>query len=76
VDSVAEDSPAADAGIKKGDIIYEIDGRLVSSMDAYQKLLSVKETGDEVRLLIYREKRGEGTEKTIEVVTGDNRGIR
>lgn len=55
VTSVAQDSPAAKAGLKAGDIITEVDGEHVRSAADLTRLVSRKEQGD-VTLSITRER--------------------
>ncbi len=53
VDDVPQDSPAADAGLQRGDVIEQINRQPVNSVDDYQRLIG--ETGKEpVVLLINR----------------------
>ena len=54
VTKVFEDSPAARAGIKSGDIIIEVDGKTTGSTAQLRSRIGVKEVGDTVRLLILR----------------------
>ncbi|MDY6324262.1 MAG: S1C family serine protease [Catonella sp.] len=76
VDSVVAGSPAEDAGLHSSDIIYELDGENVTSMTEFTRLLNEKKPGDSVKLTIYREKRNVGSEHEIEIIIGDNRGIK
>ena len=55
ITSVTENSPAAKAGLKAGDVITAIDGEKVSSPGDITHALSKKETGD-VSLTIVRDK--------------------
>ena len=54
VASVSENSPAAKAGIKAGDIILEFDGKKVDTMRALPKLVAQTEVGKRVTLRIWR----------------------
>jgi Do/DeqQ family serine protease len=54
VTNVVEDSPAARAGIKSGDIIIETDGKTTSSTAQLRSRIGVKEVGDKVQLTILR----------------------
>ena len=56
VKEVQEDSGAGEAGIKSGDVILEMGGRPVSSMEDLKELLGSKEPGDVIQV---RLKRGE-----------------
>jgi serine protease Do len=49
-----EEGFAAEAGILLNDIIKEVNGRKVTSLDDYKKALAVAKKGDFVRLLVRR----------------------
>ncbi|MDR0889430.1 MAG: trypsin-like peptidase domain-containing protein [Oscillospiraceae bacterium] len=55
VASVTEGGCADRAGMEKGDIIVELDGKTVSSMTELSMLLKNYRAGDAVRILVYRE---------------------
>jgi S1-C subfamily serine protease len=67
VTNVVEDSPAASAGIKTGDIIIEVDGQATSSTAQLRSRIGVKEVGDKVRLTLLRD--GDPRELTVEIGT-------
>ena len=54
VQNVAEDSPAQQANIKRGDIITEIGGNAVKDYEDYEQKLSECTVGDTVKFKIYR----------------------
>jgi len=54
VASVLENSPAAKAGIKAGDIILEFDGKSVDTMRTLPKLVAQTKVGKRVTLKIWR----------------------
>jgi serine protease Do len=54
VASVSENSPAAKAGIKAGDIILEFDGKKVDTMRTLPKLVAQTEVGKRVILKVWR----------------------
>jgi len=54
VDDVTDSSPAAVCGIRSGDVITAVNGRLVSSMGALMMLLRTHVPGDEVLLQVRR----------------------
>lgn len=70
VGKVYEGSPAAEAGIQKGDFITEFDGRSVGSMDEIKELLAYRAAGTTVKLTVSRADNGEYVEHEIEVVLG------
>ncbi len=51
---VVEGSPAEKAGLKKGDIIVEFDGKPIKSLRDYSNLLKKHKPGDEVQIKILR----------------------
>lgn len=63
VDRVRYDSPAFNAGIKKGDIVIEADGKPVSRMSQIREVLGTKLEDDKVKLVL---KRGD-EKKPVEV---------
>jgi membrane-associated protease RseP (regulator of RpoE activity) len=54
VASVEEDSPAAKAGVKVGDIIVGVDGQEVESSSDLRRALKDKKDGDSVRIEVLR----------------------
>ena len=54
VASVSENSPAAKAGIKAGDIILEFDGKKIDTMRTLPKLVAQTEVGKKVILKVWR----------------------
>lgn len=64
--SVYEDSPAMKAGMKDGDIIYQVEGRDVSGMDLEEISGSIKgEKGTTVEITVLRGEAGEEVTLTI-----------
>ena len=61
---VPEDSVAASAGLRVGDVIVAIDGRQVPSKAAYSKALGSYRWGDAARFTVMRN----GQETTVEVI--------
>lgn len=53
------DGPAADAGIKKGDIITAVDGGKVSTADELLTTIQKTEPGEKVKLTVWRDKKSE-----------------
>jgi Do/DeqQ family serine protease len=71
VTNVIEGSPAADAGIKSGDIIIEADGKTTSSTAQLRSRIGIKEIGDKVRLTILRN--GDSLQLTVKVGAAKSR---
>lgn len=67
VTDVPENSPAAKAGIKPGDILLEINGRKVQSVAQLRNEIASRAPGAEVKMLISRE----GKKINIPVVLGE-----
>ncbi len=63
--SVYDDSPAQEAGIRRGDIITEFNGKEISEYDLYYDYLKECSPGDKVKAKIYRS--GKTYEVTITV---------
>lgn len=68
VDSLLENSAAAKAGIKPGDVIQSVNGNTVHKAPELQEIVGCQRPGDKVNLTINRS----GKEKTI-IVTLNNR---
>ena len=54
VQSVTPGSPAAEAGLRLGDVIAEIDGDEVESSNDLQHLIALRTPGDSIRITLYR----------------------
>jgi|DewCreStandDraft_1066081.scaffolds.fasta_scaffold00827_37 S1-C subfamily serine protease len=52
--SVAEDSPAAKAGVQVGDVITEVDGQVVATPRALSDAIAAHKPGDQITLKVYR----------------------
>lgn len=63
VDSLLENSAAAEAGVKIGDVILRVDEAMVASSPQLQEVIARHRPGDEVTLLVNRK----GKEKQISV---------
>ena len=70
VADVVEDGPAANAGMQKGDIITELDGRTISSMIQLQQTLQYYAAGEKVDVVVQRSDNGAYQEKTLSVTLG------
>ncbi|MCI0379563.1 MAG: M6 family metalloprotease domain-containing protein [Gemmataceae bacterium] len=55
VDSIADDSPAAAAGLKAGDVLERFDERPVATAEALADLLLSKGPGDSIKLTLARD---------------------
>ena len=71
VNSVERDTPAARAGLKMGDVIFEVDGKPIHSGDELVALVSDSEVGKRLKVEFLRDKKRMSTE--IEV--GDRNKI-
>ncbi|MGN1013282.1 MAG: S1C family serine protease [Clostridia bacterium] len=68
------DSPAAQAGLQKGDIIVEFDGQTVKTTQEINDIKNQKQIGDKVKIKVYRSgeyKEGEITLGSDEFVMND-----
>ena len=68
--AVAPDSPAAAAGIRKGDVILAIDGRPVDARHPLDNVLVGSEANTEVTLTLVRD----GKERQVKVQLGERDG--
>jgi len=55
VDSVSEGGPADKAGLKKGDLIVELAGKPVKSVETYMAVMATQKPGDELEVTILRD---------------------
>lgn len=67
---VQEDSPAADAGLKRGDVIIKFDGSSVRSMSDLKEMLAYYAAGEEVPVTISYQDDGEYVEEKVTVTLG------
>jgi membrane-associated protease RseP (regulator of RpoE activity) len=63
VTDVADGSPAADAGLKQGDVITAVDGDSVTSAAALRSAIQAKKSGDEISVTYTRD----GASNTVKV---------
>ena len=70
VTSVSDDSPAAKAGVKAGDVITAVDGETIDSSGELSRVINRKKEGD-VTLTIIRNK----AQQTIRVTPRDGSGV-
>jgi hypothetical protein len=64
---VANDSPAAEAGLKEGDVIVDFGGKKITSRSEYTEFIRSKKAGDKVTVKYKRD----GEEKTAELTLAD-----
>ena len=67
IGDVVEDGPAEKAGIQRGDVIIEYDGKEVSEPTVLRNMVANTQPGKEVKVKIIRE----GKEKTIQVTIAE-----
>ena len=66
VNSIRKKTPAESAGILPGDIITQFDGKPISSLKYFQKLVAKTVVGKIVSVKIYRD----GQEKILNIKVG------
>ena len=66
VADVADDGPAAKAGLQRGDVITKFNGQEIKTMEVLPKVVAATAPGTKTELTVLRE----GQEKTIEVTVG------
>jgi len=69
VSSLAEDSPAAKAGIKQGDVVLEFNGQPVEGTAQFQRLVRETPVGRQVRITVWRS----GGRQTLTATVGENK---
>ncbi len=66
VNEVINDSPADKAGLKRGDIIVEYDGKQVGELNDLPRLVAATPVGETVQVKVFRD----GKERTVKVQIG------
>ncbi len=56
IDGVTDGKPASKAGLKKGDVVIELGGKSVESVETYMTALSAFKKGDETTVKVLRDK--------------------
>jgi serine protease Do len=67
VETVVEDSPAEKAGMKRYDVIIELDGERVEKANEFRNRVAMMKPGTEVRIVVIRN----GRRKTLKAELGD-----
>ena len=70
ITEIVENGPANQAGVKKGDILTELDGRSISSMAQLQDVLQYYAAGETVDLVVQRSDNGEYQAQTLSITLG------
>ena len=70
VSSVAEDGPAAKAGIKPGDVVLEYNGQPVQGTTQFQRMVRETPVGRLVKITVWRN----GATQTLTATVGENKG--
>jgi len=65
VGEVGEDTPAAKAGLKVGDVLVKADGKELAVNSDLTRILQEKEKGDKIKLEFYRDKKKRSVEVEI-----------
>jgi serine protease Do len=72
VSKIIKGSPAAEAGIKVGDIIIEVDGTKISAKNSIQSIIGRAKIGSTIKVRAWRQKDAEKWEPVdFDVVVGD-----
>ncbi len=71
VADVQPDAPGAKAGLRTGDVITELDGKLVTDAGELQMLVSQKRPGDTIHLQVVRDSKPTTIAVKLETLSGD-----
>lgn len=85
ISEVSDASAAEEAGLKKGDVVVEMDGKPVNKMSELQEVTTQHRPGDKVKITYVRDKKtyktevtlrnSQGTTKVVEEVDMDKLGV-
>jgi len=67
ISEVIEDSPAAEAGLKAGDVVVKLDDKQITGTPDIYEFMADRKEGDEVTVTVLREKR----ERNVTVTVGE-----
>lgn len=73
VDKVADASAAEEAGIEKGDVVTELDGKRVTKMSELQEIIAQHKPGDKVSVVYVRGKKSHTTNVTLRNTQGNTK---
>ena len=76
IDKVTDDGAAADAGLKKGDVIVAVDGQKVTRMAELQEIIAKKRPGDKVSLTYMRDKKKQTETITLKNEQGNTKVVK
>lgn len=65
VSSVAPDGPAADAGLKTGDVILEVGGERIEEMPELPRVIAAIKPGEVAKLVVWRNGRAQSIDVTL-----------
>jgi len=73
---VVDDGAAADAGLKKGDVITHIDGQKIKSFGELQNVIAQKRPGDKISINYLREKKKKEATLTLKNEQGNTKVVK
>ena len=70
ISTVVENGPADQAGVKRGDVLTEFDGRAIDNFDELKDVLQYYAAGEQVEIVVQRSNEGEYKPVTLTVTLG------